>query len=253
MRQAFRMLPSLCHRVAGVYRARQARVELGLSPIADDLLVEAFTLPAASAGYNNQRLETLGDSVLKVCTTVHVFNKYPYRHEGQLSHLRQSCVSNRTLLARAKEIGLERFLTCEGQDVRSWRYTVPASDLPPRRCVLRQFSRRSLQDCMEATLGASFLTGGVPMALRTGHALGLSFGEPYPWSLRYGRIPEGARAPPLLDTLQEKLGYIFHHSNLLLEAVTHPSFAISSLDPSYQRLEFLGDGKLYEECQRLCH
>ena len=139
MRRSFRILPSLCHRITDVYRARQARLELNLPPISDDLLIEALTLPAASAGYNNQRLETLGDSVLKLCSTIHVFNRYPYRHEGQLSHLRQSCVSNRTLLARAKEIDLERFLTCEGQDVRSWRYIAPISELPPVRCVQRQF------------------------------------------------------------------------------------------------------------------
>ena len=243
MRQSFRILPSLCHRITDVYRARQARLELNLPPISDDLLIEALTLPAASAGYNNQRLETLGDSVLKLCSTIHVFNRYPYRHEGQLSHLRQSCVSNRTLLARAKEIDLERFLTCEGQDVRSWRYIAPISELPPVRCVQRQFSRRSLQDCMEATLAASYLTGGIPMALRAGHVLGLSFGGPYPWSLRYSREPEGFRVPLLLEPLQEKLGYTFHNGRLLLEAVTHPSFAASSLEPSYQRLEFLGDGR----------
>jgi endoribonuclease Dicer len=245
MRRAFRLLPSLCHRSTDIYRVRQARVELGLPPISDDLLVEAFTLPSADAGFNNQRLETLGDSVLKLATTVHVFNKYPYRHEGQLSHLRQICVSNRTLLARAKDIGLECFLISEGQDVRSWRYTAPFDDsrLSATRFARRQFSRRSLQDCMEATLGASFLTGGIPMALRAGEALGLAFGGPIPWSLRYSRSPEASLAPALFERLQENLGYTFHSYSLLREAVTHPSFAASSLDPSYQRLEFLGDGE----------
>lgn len=40
--------------------------------------------------------------------------------------------------------------------------------------------------------------------------------------------------------LQQRLGYRFKNSALLHEALTHPS-ASSSRQPSYQRLEFLGD------------
>ncbi|KAH7928196.1 P-loop containing nucleoside triphosphate hydrolase protein [Leucogyrophana mollusca] len=247
--RTFLMLPRICRRVSDVYRARQERLELGLPPIPDDLLIEASTLPTTSATWNNQRLETLGDSVLKLATTVHVMNKYPHRHEGQLSQLRQSSISNRTLLARAKEIGLERFLTSEGQSLHSWRYVVPeGADLldpftRPARHARREFPRRSLQDCMEATLGAAFLHGGIDMALRTGDALGMTFGGALPWSFRYGRQPEPSRAPPLFADLQANLGYEFHRGDLLVEAATHPSFVTSS-GPSYQRLEFLGDAMI---------
>lgn len=40
--------------------------------------------------------------------------------------------------------------------------------------------------------------------------------------------------------LQKRLGYQFSNASLLTEALTHPS-ASSALNPSYQRLEFLGD------------
>lgn len=247
---AFQMLSSVCHRITDVYRVHQARIELRLPSITDNLLVEAFTLPSANAGYNNQRLETLGDAVLELCTTVHLFNKYPHRHEGQLSALRQCSISNRCLLARAKELRLEQFLTSEVQSVQTWRYTLPEGNdhcfpkIHERRYVSRRFARRSLQDCMEATLGASFLTGGIPMALRTGEALGLAFGGSQPWSLRYGREPEASSVSALFESLQESLGYTFHQGSLLVEAVTHPSFASSSIGSSYQRLEFLGDGEM---------
>ena len=246
MRRVFYLLPALCHRITDLYRARQARIELGLPPITDDLLVEAFTLPSANSGFSNQRLETLGDSVLKLCTTVHLYNKYPHRHEGQLTPMRQACISNNTLLSRAKDIGLEHFLTSEGQSVLSWRYIEAHGNQSTKartmRYVPRQFARRSLQDCMESTLGASFLAGGIPMALQAGSALRLAFGGPHPWPLRY-RLPEPSPAPALFEALQERLGYTFRCSSLLVEAVTHPSFTVSSLDPSYQRLEFLGDGE----------
>ncbi|KAI0933522.1 hypothetical protein AcV5_005646 [Taiwanofungus camphoratus] len=242
--RTFHILPELCHRITDVYRARTARIELGLPPIADDLLVQALTLPSANAGFNNQRLETLGDSVLKLSTVVYLFNKFPHRHEGQLDMLRRNSVSNRTLLARAKELQLEQYLTCEPQSLRLWRYTSPAhmdpSSSKPYRYSQRLYPRRSLQDCMEATLGASFVTGGINMALHAGTALGLSFGGPLPWNARYGGRLQETPVSSLFTNLQEALGYQFRRGHLLLEAVTHPSFAQSDTS-SYQRLEFMGD------------
>ncbi|KAJ3529454.1 hypothetical protein NM688_g7854 [Phlebia brevispora] len=92
---------------------------------------------------------------------------------------------------------------------------------------------------MEATLGASFATGGIPMALQAGVALGLSLGGPLPWTTKYPRRSE-TPVSPLFTDLQEHLGYQFRCGQLLIEAVTHPSFR--SMDSSsYQRLEFLGD------------
>lgn len=243
--RTFHVLPKVLHRITDVYRAGRARFELGLPAIGTDLLVEAYTLPSANTGFSNQRLETLGDSVLKLCTVVHLFNKFPHRHEGQLDILRRNSVSNRTLLARAKENGLEHFLTGETQSLRTWRYTLAEglSSMPEGHVIRsspRRYPRRSLQDCMEATLGAGFRMGGIPMALQTGTALGLCLGGPLPWTLRYSRHPLSTPVPPLFTALQDTLGYEFHRSELLVEAVTHPSFR-SAVSSSYQRLEFLGD------------
>ncbi|KAG6900442.1 hypothetical protein C0993_010489 [Termitomyces sp. T159_Od127] len=246
-RSAFEVLPALCHRISGIYRAHRACFELGLPPIKENLLVEALTLPCADMDYNNQRLETLGDAVLKLCTTIHLYNKYPHCHEGQLSILRTSSISNRFLLARAKDVGLETYVTSEHHNVRRWRYLESVEEsLNPwaNRHVFRRYPRRSLQDCMEAILGASYLTGGIPMALRTGTSLGLSFGGSIPWSLRYSRSPAAGTVSPYFLDLEDRLGYTFHRPELLVEAVTHPSICSTSGGPPYQRLEFLGDSLL---------
>lgn len=244
--RTFFVLPELCHRATDVYRAREVRVALKLPPIVDDLLVQAITLPSANAPFNNQRLETFGDTVLKICAVVHLYNKFPHRHEGQLDNMKRTSISNRTLLARALERGLEQHLTPETQSLRMWRYVVSSEQdlfaIRPRRCVLRQFPRRSLQDCMEAILGASFATGGIDMALHAGTALGLSFGGPAPWYQRYAHSLPESPVSPLFLGLQETLGYEFQYGQLLLEAITHPSFRSTDCC-SYQRLEFLGDGK----------
>ena len=168
MWKAFRILPILMRRATDLWRARQAVIELSLPPMQLHILAEALTLPCANASFDNQRLETLGDSVLKLCTVVYIFHKFPFRHEGQLDAVRRCCVSNRTLLARAQAIGLERFLSPEIQSMRVWPYTVPENWDPTQvgggRSVERSFPRRSLQECMESTLGAAFLSGEIGRA-----------------------------------------------------------------------------------------
>ena len=250
--KAFEVLPIVCHRITHLYRARCAQFELRLPPIPHDFLIEALTLPSASFPFNNQRLETLGDAVLQLCTTVHLFNYYPNRHEGQLSNLRQKVVSNRYLLNCALDIGLERFLINEIPSVFKWKYTLPGDtpkyfdkDFVPQRSATKMFPRRSLQDSMEALLGASFLSGGIPSALMTGTSLGLDFGGPLPWFMRYSNDEKPTPISPLFATLEGNLGYKFRHNHILLEALSHPSSVASSDFPSYQRLEFLGDGKMF--------
>ncbi|KAI0355038.1 hypothetical protein OH77DRAFT_1425091 [Trametes cingulata] len=242
--RTFFILPELCHRATDLWRAHQARLSLNLPPIADDLLIQALKLPSTNTGFNNQRLETLGDAVLKLSAVVHLYNKFPHRHEGQLDGMKRISISNRTLLARAVERCLEHHLSSENQSIRLWRYTTASEEelfeIRPRRRTLRQFPRKSMQDCVESILGASFATGGIDMALQAGAALGISVGSPAPWFLRYGLQLPQSEASPLFLTLQETLGYSFKHGQLLLEAVTHPSFA-STDSSSYQRLEFLGD------------
>jgi endoribonuclease Dicer len=216
------------------------------------LLIEALTLPSATFPFNNQRLETLGDAVLQLCTTVHLLNYYPNRHEGQLTNLRQKVVSNRHLLNCALDVGLERFLISEMPSVYNWKYTLPDDtpkyfdkDFVPQRSSTKRYPRRSLQDSMEALLGASFLAGGISMALPAGTSLGLNFGGPLPWFMRYAINVEETAVAALFASLEGNLGYKFRHNHILLEALSHPSSVASSDFPSYQRLEFLGDGKKY--------
>ena len=90
-RRAFHLFPPVIRRVTDVFRARAAVKQLRLPPLEEDLVVEALTLPCATAGYNNQRLETLGDTVLKLCVVVHLFNAYPFRHEGTCFTERHQC------------------------------------------------------------------------------------------------------------------------------------------------------------------
>lgn len=248
MAEAFAILPPLCQRITDIFRVRVAKSALRLPPISDFLAIEALTTQTAIAGFNNQRLETLGDGVLKLAVVVYLFNRFPHKHEGQLDKMKANSVSNRFLLTRAKSMGLEHYITGESRHVKAWQFTVEDSS-EPIRCgvngevpsVRRVVPRRNLQDCMEALLGASFLSGGIDMAVETGAALSLCFGGGSPWPKRYNST-KVVPVPTQFKSLEQKLGYEFRNGELLLEAFTHPSFE-NSLGTCYQRLEFLGDGQ----------
>ncbi|KAH9484058.1 Endoribonuclease Dicer-like protein 3a [Psilocybe cubensis] len=244
---AFDVLPVLCRRMTDCYRAQSARFELGLPAITTNLIIEAFTIPSATMPFNNQRMETLGDAVLQLCTTVHLLNKYPNRHEGQLSNLRQRYVQNQFLLRRALDLAFGRFVNSEIPSIFKYRYVLQSplytDSIIPQRYYNSAYPRRSLQDCMEAILGASFLAGSIPLSLQTGTALGLEFGGSLPWFMRYSQNIEPTTIAPLFSSLEKDLGYKFRYNHLLLESLSHPSCTNSNV-PSYQRLEFLGDAIL---------
>ncbi|PPQ65094.1 hypothetical protein CVT24_003055 [Panaeolus cyanescens] len=253
LRNAYLVLPELAHQLTVHYRAQRLRTTLSLPPIPSPLLIEASTIPSANKDYSNQRLETLGDAVLQVLTTVHLFMHYPNRHEGQLTRLRQRCVANRYLFHKAHELGLEKYVNTETPQYPKWRYVLPEDTMSfyeqdKRICreTIKSVPRRSLQDCMEALMGASYLSGGMDGAMQTASVLGMEVGAPVPWFMRSEGAKNGldvdSELPLMFQGLERDLGYRFKRKELLREALTHPSFATDG--PSYQRLEFLGDAIL---------
>jgi ribonuclease-3 len=96
----------------------------------------------------NERLEFLGDAVLGVVVTEHLFVTYPDLSEGQLAKLRAAVVNSRALadVARGLDLGSVIYLgrgeeTTGGRDKSS-----------------------ILADTMEAVIGAVFLAHGIDAA-----------------------------------------------------------------------------------------
>ena len=82
----------------------------------EKLLRVAFTHPSytkeQSLPYseNYERLEFLGDAVLKLVTSSLLYKKYPEYEEGDLSKIRSILVSDATLSKVALDIGLDKYL-----------------------------------------------------------------------------------------------------------------------------------------------
>lgn len=88
----------------------------GVPPARPELFLEALTHASYraehsdTAGPDNERLEFLGDAVLNLCVTDHIFRTYPQRPEGELSKLRAAVVRAETLAATAQRLGLGELL-----------------------------------------------------------------------------------------------------------------------------------------------
>ena len=94
---------------------------------------------------SNERLEFLGDAVLGVVVTDHLFSAFPDLPEGQLAKARAAVVSSTTLAEVGLELGVGLDLRLgKGEDASGGREKASI-----------------LADAVEAVLGAMYLDGGV--------------------------------------------------------------------------------------------
>lgn len=97
---------------------------------------------------SNERLEFLGDAVLGLAVTDHVFRAYPSLPEGELAKVRASLVSAVALAEVAASLGLgDALLLGKGEDATGGRT-----------------KQSILADAMEAVIGAVYLDRGRAVA-----------------------------------------------------------------------------------------
>lgn len=218
--------------------------DVGISDL--NLVVTAISASSAHEDSNYQRLEFLGDSILKTCTSVQLVAEYPLWHEGYLSAKKDRLVSNSRLSRAAMELGLDKFIVTKPFTGHKWRpgyiedLLLESTDTKTKR----NLSSKVLADVVEALVGAAFVDGGIPKALL---CLGVFLPELSWQSLELRRDFLFQRAPDIelpatLQLLEGLIGYSFKKKNLLIESMTHASSTSGS--ESFERFEFLGDSVL---------
>jgi ribonuclease-3 len=87
-----------------------------------ELLIQAFTHRSYInenrhvKREHNERLEFLGDAVPELVSTIFLYNKYPKRHEGDLTAIRASLVNTITISDVARELGFnDELLLSKGE------------------------------------------------------------------------------------------------------------------------------------------
>ena len=119
-----------------------------------DLLTEALTHPSLAHELgngnhqHNQRLEFLGDAVLQLLLTDHIYTLHPDLPEGKLTQLRAHLANRHALHRRARAIELGKYLLLgKGEEASGGRERLS-----------------NLADAYEALLGAVYLDGGIRSA-----------------------------------------------------------------------------------------
>jgi ribonuclease-3 len=113
------------------------------------LLAEAMTHPSISLErkdypFDNQRLEFLGDAVIQIVVTEHLYRLYPDFSEGVMTKLRTRLVSRTALKTLAQELDLGRHLMMgRGEEASGGRERAS-----------------TLADAFESVVGAVYLDGG---------------------------------------------------------------------------------------------
>lgn len=97
---------------------------------------------------HNERLEFLGDSVLGLVVSAHLYLDHPDKPEGELSRLKSYIVSEESLAGAAVRLGIPGLLLLgKGEE-----------------CSGGREKRAILADAFEAVVGALFLDGGLEPA-----------------------------------------------------------------------------------------
>lgn len=97
------------------------------------------------AGKHNERMEFLGDSVLGVIITSHLYQQLPKASEGYLSRLRASLVNEDTLAKLSAELSISEHLRLGSGELKSGGF---------RR-------KSTLADAFEAVVGCIYLEEGI--------------------------------------------------------------------------------------------
>ncbi len=121
---------------------------LGVSFLNKSLLIQSMT--HSSYGHeksvpDNERLEFLGDAVLKLAITEYLYNKFPERAEGDLTKIRASVISDETLGVIGRKLNLGDYLLLSENELKSGG----------------QKRKSNLANAYEALLGALYLDAGL--------------------------------------------------------------------------------------------
>ncbi len=220
----------------------------------DDVL-EALT--AKSCGlpdFNYDRLEWLGDAVLKLIHTDALLHSkdlrkwVSYLHEGDLSVLRSAMGSNMRLMQASKAAGFDRFILFRQLGRSHWvpsgleLHEVKDDGVEQLAEVeSEEPGKKTKADIIESILGLIYLKIGFQAAYDVATELGITLPRDPDYDVSISGYNPSKTMIHVADNI---LGGIdFQHPELLQEALTHPSCMHEDV-PCYQRLEWVGDAVL---------
>ena len=231
------------------------------------IIRDATTAPVLDHEDNYDSLEHLGDSVLKLVSSLILFHKYPKDNEGVLTDKRTGRINNKFLSSLSLRHELFYYLRGAVMNTKQFRpaHYCGASDKKESYIIQEKFSDGTLADLVESMIGAFYYSSGFLSAATFIQHLKMFPKTPWPEILKYfsndyislykqsdlidfkfSTFSDLIQETPYkkmqcetdLSLLESIIGYSFTSSEILTEALTHTSYLSSK---NYERLEFLGD------------
>ena len=259
------ILPSLLRQMSINYTVISFRDTLLISTplyvLPLESLTTALTAPAALAPTDYERMETLGDTVLKLLASIQVMADHPFWHEGYLTARKDHVVANVSLARAATEKGLPQWIIRDRFIPTKWVPSLHQKVKTPEDMEVEEekekegekqveLSTKTIADVVEALIGASYVHGGFELGLECiklfklgmeWQSLGDSVEKIFS---KVEALDDGELPMDLISSVQKILGHEFTKKTLVVEALTHPSYNLGVRTRPYDRLEFLGDAVL---------
>lgn len=233
--------------------------DFGPSP---GLILEALTLAKAHDGFDKERMETIGDSFLKLTISIYVYGEASNdRCDERLTLLRSHQINIKHLFNLGSNKGIGQLFVAQRFDLKAnylpSGFQTPVSEAEPISLHVQQsVSEKNVADCMKALTGVYLLTTGIKgpiivmdwMGLKTVPKLRvIDFNEKNGFPVLTPMVElnsnqmesnEIARLYSGLETFEKRLGYTFKHKHLLIEALSHASYLPNRITNCYQKLNF---------------
>lgn len=216
-----------------------------------ELVLTAITSPSVGHVSDYQRLEYIGDKVLKFNVILRYMAKHLYWHEGLLTRKAEPLSSNLELYRAALLLGLEKYIITRRASELVTGPPVMEQDLSNTEPSTK-ISSNVIADVVEALLGAAYAEGSWDKATKFLQILhpNLAWESPgyYTQALREDAEKRAKDVKFNIDAdalklIERMIGYSFNNKLLLREAFTHPS-SDSENEAGNGRLELLGDAVL---------
>ena len=262
-------LPSLLRQMSINYTVISFRdTLLASTPLYDlplETLITALTAPAAMAPTDYERMETLGDTVLKILTSIQVMADHPFWHEGYLTARKDHVVANVALARAASAKGLPQWIIRDRFIPTKWLPSIQEKEdttededegeeekkeEEKKEEKKMGLSTKTIADVVEALIGASYIHGSFDLGMECLKIfkLGMEWqplGESVEKIFSKVEALDDAELPmDMISYVEQMLGYQFTKKTLVVEALTHPSYNLGVRTRPYDRLEFLGDAVL---------
>ena len=276
------LLPSILNRIECAMAAQELRTtalaRVGMDVGWNAMVQQALTHGSAGEADNYERLEFLGDCVLKFLVTIQLLADNPLWPEGYLSKEKGKLVSNNRLAAANIQSGIYKYMNATKFTGAGWRAryvegvlrdaaqqgdaadigtsiiadtdsqdSQKSIDTDMKDVDQPALSMKMLADTVESLIGVCYLHSGFDGAQK---CLEVFFPDQR-WTRLSSCIAKLQGDAPKATAahsadLEAVVGRSFTSKSLLQDAITHDSYRSpkNSSTRSYQQLEFLGDAVL---------